>query len=295
MMPFDRILFPVDFSEASEAMVGDVIALARRFDAAVTLLHAFNEVPDHHLAPRADAPFGPGPGEVPYTPALKELRKVRQERLEEIARERFAPAGIEARAVVEDGDPLLAIEWAAKQVQAQLVMLSSKGMGKLRRLLGASLPAKLLRDVDCPVYTSTHPGSEDPKSADGFRTILCALRTGPESEAALRIAAIVARAFGSRVCLLRVRSSDEERKTDEAAEGIGEAFRKATAEIGEGLMTAQVRNVDAETPDAVRQTAAEVAADLVVIGRGQARAAMSGIWSNLFTVISESPCPVLSV
>ena len=50
MMPFRRILFPTDFSEATMAMVPDVKEMGRRFDAAVTVLNAFNLVPDYILA-----------------------------------------------------------------------------------------------------------------------------------------------------------------------------------------------------------------------------------------------------
>jgi hypothetical protein len=50
-MPFRRILFPIDFSKAAVAMVPAVSAMARRFDATVTVLNAFYEVPKYVLMP----------------------------------------------------------------------------------------------------------------------------------------------------------------------------------------------------------------------------------------------------
>ncbi len=276
-------------------MVADVIAWARRFQAPVIVLHAFDIVPQYNLAPRVDAPFGPEPGAVPYIPALKQLRDLRQQQLEEFVRRRFTQLGVEAKAVVEDGDAALAIEWAAKQSQAGLVMMATQGMGAFRRMLLGSLTPKVLHDVECPVYTSPHEPGERPRSPDSFKTILCAVRMEAESEKALRMAGALAKAFGAQVCLLHVRSSDEESEHQKTALGVEEAFEKVMGETGEGMAAQQVRISDAEVNEAVRQTALEVAADLVVVGRGHARATVSRIWSNLYTIIRESPCPVLSV
>ena len=131
MMPFRRILFPVDFSEATTAMVPYVVELARRFDATVTLLNAFNLVPDYSLAPRIEGgsgiESGSAPAAIPYTPVYRELRKQREERLEEFSRERFS--NIIRAARVEDGDPARAIEWVAQTGNTDLIMMPTKGAG----------------------------------------------------------------------------------------------------------------------------------------------------------------------
>ena len=51
MIPFRRILFPVDFSEATLDLVPYVTEMAQRFDATVTVLNAFDLVRDYYLAP----------------------------------------------------------------------------------------------------------------------------------------------------------------------------------------------------------------------------------------------------
>lgn len=295
MALFNKILFPVDFSDACAALASDVSAMARKFDAVVTLLHAFDLVGAYNLAPRIDAPFGPEPGAVPYIPALQELRQVREDRLNEFAREHLA--GVRTRSVVEDGVPELAIEFATKEGRADLVMMSTKGMDRFRRMLLGSITAKVLHDVECPVYTSAHELGETPPSPGGFRSILCAVRMEPESEAALKIAGALAQAFAARICLLHIHTPGEAPAREASAPGIEAAFERVVGYGGgaSGAQATRVRILDAAFPEGIRQAAVEEGADLVVVGRGHARKGVSHFWSHLYTVIRESPCPVISV
>lgn len=293
MTPFNKILFPVDFSDSSFALVPDVITMARKFGASVIVMHAFDLVHQYNLAPRTGAPFGSEPVDIPYTPLLQELREIRQNRLNGFVRDHLA--GVEAKAILEDGDPARAIDWVVAKEKIDLVMMSTKGMGTFRRMLMGSLTTKVLHDLECPVYTSPHEPGEKPASPDSFKTILCAVRTEPESEAALKIAGSMARAFGSRVCLVHVHTPGEPKGQEPTAAGVREAFEQALGQVGDGSVAAQVRILDSAVPEAIRQAAVEEAADLVVVGRGHARGSVSHIWSHLYTLIRESPCPVLSV
>jgi hypothetical protein len=90
MMPFHRILFPVDFSEAAIAMVPSVIEMARRFDATVTVLNAFNLIRDYSLAPSFEDTGDSEPSAIQYSPALQKLRDQRERTLDEFARKQFS-------------------------------------------------------------------------------------------------------------------------------------------------------------------------------------------------------------
>jgi nucleotide-binding universal stress UspA family protein len=293
MMPFNKILFPVDFSRSSIDLVADVRTLAQKFSAPVVVLHAFDMVRQYNLAQNPDAPFGPGPGEVPYIHALQELRHVRENRLNEFVRAHFE--GIETTAILEDGDPARTIEWIATKEKAGLVMMSTKGQGRFRRMLMGSLTSKVLHDVECPVYTSPHEAGEKLHSPDGFRTILCAVRMRPEPEAALTMTGYFARAFGARVCLLHVHTHGEAKEDEPTGAQVRQAFEKAVEAEGDGTIAARARVLDARFPEGIRQAALEEGADLVVVGRGHSRGTISHLWSHLYTLIRESPCPVLSV
>jgi nucleotide-binding universal stress UspA family protein len=49
------------------------------------------------------------------------------------------------------------------------------------------------------------------------------------------------------------------------------------------------------TADSVCQEAICRKADLIIAGRGRANARLSRIWSHLYQIVRESPCPVLSI
>src|ERR1019366_2854764 len=103
MMPFHRILFPFDFSEAVIAMVPSVIEMARRFDAAITVFNAFNLVRDYSLSPSFEITGDPEPPSIPYSPALQKLRDQREQSLDEFACKQFSNVSHSVK--IEDGDP----------------------------------------------------------------------------------------------------------------------------------------------------------------------------------------------
>jgi hypothetical protein len=45
----------------------------------------------------------------------------------------------------------------------------------------------------------------------------------------------------------------------------------------------------------LREEVERVSADLVVVGRGQDQDAVGQLWSRLYDIVRESPCPVLSI
>jgi nucleotide-binding universal stress UspA family protein len=53
--------------------------------------------------------------------------------------------------------------------------------------------------------------------------------------------------------------------------------------------------IDARIPEGIRQEAIRRKADLIVMGRGHAQASFNAIWSKLYPMIRQSPCPVLSI
>jgi nucleotide-binding universal stress UspA family protein len=294
MTPFRKILFPVDFSAATIAMVPLVREIAQRFDASVTVLNAFNLVRTYSLAPDVEGMSGVEPSAIPYTEALQELRDRRERRLEQFASTRFS--GISHSTRIEDGDPTLVIEWAARNDNADLIMMPTKGMGKFRRLLLGSVTAKVLHDVTCPVLTSAHEPQPTLTASDGLQSILCAVALSSQSDAVFRAAGFLAQAYGARICLLHIEPSPGENCLPTVSEEIVRSYERAldSDRRGKGA-NPSVRIQDAAIPEGIRQTAIEEAADLVVVGRGHMQGTISQAWSHLYSIIRESPCPVLSV
>lgn len=293
MTHFRKILFPFDFSEAGKALTSSVVAMAERFQASVTVLNAFYMVRNYNLAPRLDDLVDSAPEAIPYTAELQALRDRREERLKEFARVHFS--GIPWTSTVVDGDPAAVIEWAAKHTQSELIMMPTRGLGRFRRLLLGSVTAKVIHDVDCPVFTSAHEPVSTLGSPGGIRSILCAARFDPGSEATLKVARSLADAYGARVCLLYIRSSSDGQNDADAIQFIRRAFKQAGGSGGEPGEPPCVSVMDAALSVGIRQTAIEQEADLVVVGRGHSRGDAFRLWSNLYTIICESPCPVLTV
>ncbi|HEY6847242.1 MAG TPA: universal stress protein [Terracidiphilus sp.] len=295
MMPFRKILFPIDFSDATIAMVPSVREMAQGFDATVTVLNAFNLVHEYSLASRIGDTGGAEPDAIPYSPAFLELRNQRERSLDEFAGAQFSSVSHSAK--IEDGDPALVIQWVAQRENIDLIMLPTKGLGRFRRLLMGSVTAKVLQDVTCPVLTSAHaPDSRLPPHG-AHRSILCAVDLNSEAESILRAAAFLAQTYGAKISLLHIDPPSNGNGQPPTALELRLAFDKALSDgdepdAGHGLCLCFLGS---SIPEGIRQSAIKEEADLVVVGRGHIKGNFSQAWSHLYTIIRDSPCPVLSV
>jgi nucleotide-binding universal stress UspA family protein len=75
---------------------------------------------------------------------------------------------------------------------------------------------------------------------------------------------------------------------------VRQEIRRALNRYANGSK-ADVRLLDASVPEGIRRAAMEEKADLVIVGRGHEKGTLSRMWSALYGIIRESPCPVLSV
>lgn len=291
-MPFRRILFPVDFSDASLAMAPLVNDTARRFDSTVTVLNAFDLAPAYILRPRFDDDGQSLPATIPYTPEFQKLRRERKHGLEEFSRVQFPDARATSR--IEDGEPAMVIDWVARQENSDLIMMPTKGMGKFRRLLLGSITAKVLHDVECAVWTSAHEPSPKVTSSAGYRSIVCAVGLSAHAEATLRLTGVLAQAYGAKICLLHIDEFAEDGAIS-SVEEMRNAFDAACGMDSRGALNISTRVLADAIPEGIRRVVLDEAADLVIVGRGHARAGISRAWSHLYAIIREAPCQVLSM
>lgn len=211
MKTFRHILFPVDFSEHSEAVRRQVMSWAKRFQARVTLLHTI-QIPV--------AAYG-GPEGYPIlvdVPAIEEAAKDRLDRVEFPGADR----------VIAMGDPAFEIVDFAEKQGVDLIMMATRGYGKFRGVLLGSVASKVLHDARCPVWTSAH--AEDVPAPVEIRNILCAIDDEKTSADLVRSAEEVAQAFGAELHLfhsgdeqisLAVRAAALEHKADLVITGSG--------------------------------------------------------------------------
>jgi nucleotide-binding universal stress UspA family protein len=292
-MIFSHILFPVDYSERAESIVPFVIYHADIFNARITLLHVV-------LPPTIVYPL-----ETAWTTSTEELetyRKLGSERLEAFAHHHFSQlAGRNlVNTICDIGDPAYTITQTAKERRADLIMMPTHGRGPFRSLLLGSVTAKVLHDTTCHVWTNAHLEQIKPETAVRLRTILCAIDLDQESVTVMKTCAAVAQIAGAQVHLVHSVPSPEaglEHYFDnEYREDLAAQARDKIASLQQEAGTAFELTVDSGSVSHVIKRAAErFSADLTVIGRGSIQRPFSRLHTNVYSVIRDSPCPVLSL
>src|SRR5262245_27683772 len=111
MLPFRRILFPVDYSNSCGSVAGHVSEITRRFSADLVLLHAFQQP----LPLLAEAGYA---ADMAHE---ADIKKLEQERLRKFADDTFP--GVDATCLVEIGDAGGAIAEAVRRHAVDLVMM----------------------------------------------------------------------------------------------------------------------------------------------------------------------------
>lgn len=171
---FKTIVLAFDGSEHARkaaAIVGD---LAHRYDARVEIVHAGAEGPMPEEMRRlaeteglvAPAHGGAHPSGVVAGPygmlPLSELGSDRSAEVAAALADRLAETGAELVAAggaqrvgrrVASGDPAEAILEAARDTGADLIVMGSRGLGRLGGLVLGSVSAKVAAAAECPVLT----------------------------------------------------------------------------------------------------------------------------------------------
>ncbi len=270
MRSVSSILLPVDFSERSAPAARYAKALAAQFGSPVILLHVLTPL---------QVEFG---GSDFSGSLLADLYQNRaQQAVQELAN--FLPDelnGPGCERVVVEGDPARSIVELAHE-RGGVILMPTHGYGPFRRFILGSVTAKVLHDADCPVWTGVHL-QDAPQASLPLRRILCAVDLGPQSSKTLCWAASLAVEFDARLTLLHV--------TLGTAEGAREELERLRSFVH---AEAELR-VEAGDPAAAICAAAS-GADLLAIGRGSAAGVFGRLRANAYSIIRQSPCPVVSV
>jgi len=288
MATFKRILFPVDFSEEDTIIAPHIIWMARHYGAHVSILHVI------------EIPAGRNRGWPEYGLDL-DLPAIREERnqcLSSFLAHEFE--GLPTSRAMLDGDPGWEISQYVENEKIDLIMMPTHGYGLFRRFLLGSVTAKLLHDVKCPMWTAAHT-QQAPSPPSEYRNVLCAMDLSSKSLPLLQWAYDFAREHGANLKLMHAIPAE---RIPGALESEGGTFRnflidwaradlaKLQKEAGTSLETV----VEAgDVAHVVASTAKAERADLVVIGRGVMQHVLGRMRTNVYSIIRESPCPVISI
>jgi len=287
MHSLNKILLPVDFSERCAADVRYARELALRFESELILAH---------VLPPLHAEFGL---QIEGSMLVEVYRaRAGQAERELAAFETEGLADLKVRRLILHGDPAAQIVECALTEGAGLIAMPTHGYGPFRRFILGSNTAKVLHDSDCPVWTGVHVEEIAP-FAHPFRRILCAVDLGPQSVRALAWAAWLKKEFGGHLTLIHAIAAH--------SEVIGEpdlSWRANILEIAEEELLRLQREAGVEADllleagepaRVICSAAARVNAGTVVIGRGSAAGDFGRLRTNAYSIIRQSPCPVVSV
>ena len=167
MITIRRILCPTDFSDASQRALDYAVALAKWYDARLTVLHV--------SAVRSAIAVGAA------SAALPPVYLTENERQQLLASMKQSVQGEVGSTVavdvdVAEGSAVAEILDKAAALPSDLIVLGTHGVSGFDRLLLGSVTDKVLRKAACPVLTvPPHMPDVVPTPSGLFRRILCAV------------------------------------------------------------------------------------------------------------------------
>ncbi|MGD9548654.1 MAG: universal stress protein [Candidatus Krumholzibacteriia bacterium] len=151
MIDIRKILCPIDFSEPSLAALSTARGFAARFGAELHLMHCVEPIP---------VPAGPTtqigmPAEtLDVTSYQQHMLQRAREDLEQLASE-HSTDDTPVRIHLAEGKPQNEIVACARDIGADLMVISTHGTSGLRRFIFGSVADKIVRTSPCPVLTMT--------------------------------------------------------------------------------------------------------------------------------------------
>ncbi|MFP5277134.1 MAG: universal stress protein [Acidobacteriota bacterium] len=208
--------------------------------------------------------------------------------------------GISCDALVREGVAAQQISAAARQFQADRVLLGTRGRGKLSKLLIGSVAEQVLRSVNLPVIT-VGPEAHLPVEGNEKHIVLHATTLRETSRPSAALACQVAATLGSNLVLLHVLPPASEYEEQGPASEIdaytAEELRHLASETGAGCCIEIEPVVVRGNPSIeILAEASERQASLIVLGSTH-RSAFENLARDrtVYRVLAHARCPVLTL
>jgi nucleotide-binding universal stress UspA family protein len=179
----ERILVPLDFSPASMLALDYAVSLAKQFRAAIHLVH---------VHPPDEAASMPGAGHL-LLQSAEAIERLNEE-LAGIHR-KHVPTFYPESCHVRGGRPYQEIIGLAREINADLIVISTRGHSDLRHLLLGSTTERVVRFAPCPVLAVRKRKQKSKAAGKTFtiRTILVPVDFSECSIAGVEYAAFLAK------------------------------------------------------------------------------------------------------
>jgi len=150
MVTIRRVLFPTDFSEASEAAWPYAMTLAEQFGAEMIFLHVVPEgMGEVHFV--AGFPCGHRPAN---------MAAWGHDRLRKDLMDKASGSGVPVTPRVREGLASWEIVKEAREAVADLIVMGTHGRTGLTHLVRGSVAETVVREAPCPVITVRPPGPQ---------------------------------------------------------------------------------------------------------------------------------------
>ncbi len=190
----ERILVPLDFSPASMEALDYAVSLAKQFHAAVHLVHVY---------PPDEASSVPGAGHL-LLQSAEAIERLNEE-LTGIHR-KHVPTFRPENCYIRRGKPYEEIVRLAREIDADLIALSTRGHSGLKHLLLGSTAERVVRNAPCRVLVVRKRKKKSKTASESLaiRTILVPVDFSTCSLAGTEYAAFLARKLHATLRLFHV-------------------------------------------------------------------------------------------
>jgi nucleotide-binding universal stress UspA family protein len=271
-----RVLFATDFSDPSAAALPYALLLASKPGGKLTVAHV--------------VPTGPMPPGFPS----RQWRAVGAQGIREaracMARMEQQLKGVEYETLVRSGDVYGELAAILRNDSIDLMVIGTHGRSGFRKAVLGSVAEQLFRHAQCPVLTIGPHVSTEPRGVEELHAILFPTDFSRETKGALAYALSLAREHRARLYLLHV--------AKEVSKWDREFLEKQLRELipaEAGLACEPKALVQTGSPaQVILDVAKELAIDLIVIGPKR-RSGLPGTMATAYQVVTQAPCPVLTV
>jgi nucleotide-binding universal stress UspA family protein len=294
---FKNILCATDFSDFSNHTVNYGVALAREFDARLTICHVID------LSSVAIY------GEFQLDPIGQQNRIVEDARAQ--LRELTGDQPIAWEPLVTVGKPADEITRAVEEKCIDLVIAATRGRSGFKRLILGSVTERLMRTLTCPLLVVRSPEHEAVKTPDKeirLKKILVGCDFSPDSQHAFQYGVSLAQEFEAELHithvieppaqpnLIREESPVSEEIREDYHNLLTQRLKEMIPEEAAVWCIPQTSILEGQAYEEIVEYAAAKDIDMIVIGvRGHGLVKTLFLGSTTDRVIRNSPCPVLSV
>jgi len=287
LLSLQSVIYATDFSHCSEHAGQYAALLARQFGTELVVAHAFTP---SQAAMEVEAEAGPG--------AKSAQRKDLEDALA-VAAQDFGAGAVRTSAVLVEGEPKDEIPRLAREYAPSVIVLGTRGRGRIERSIIGSTADAILRSTDGPALIV---GPHIPVAEAGpapFQRVLYATDLAPAAARGAAYAVGVAEAFHACLDVLHVVHASEMNNPARLAE-IRSQFHAALSDVvsqhAEDLCNPKELIEAGSAHERILEHVRKSQVDLLVLSVHKS----SHLWlrerlSAAFRMIAHAPCPVMTI